>query len=543
MKIFPALTTAAIIGLALTACGKGETKTDKTGAAYITGSVFTGPVSNAAVYLKDLNGNTLAGPAYTSESGWYTLQLDKALPKSGYIIESSGGTYHDVATGSSTNAGTLAAYVEISGPIPSQIHLTPGSTIITHLIGKHGINPETAKNYFEQAFGYLPELSVAPVSAAIPPPGHAQDYQLLAGVRAAAFSQLTHDLAVAPGDQYKLLAALAEDLSDGILDGTTINGSIDITSAVTLPGDIQNRFVLAMTNFHAGPSNNSGLPADKLGMLPFPKKASNSLYLVEYASSETGSIEGKTAFKLKITDKATELPAPGMTLSLMPVMRMASGMTHASPHAGCQENPATPGEYECTVYYLMPSVMSHGKSMGYWRLKIIINGNDNDPVIFTPKVGMTMGDIVKARLKGQAGSDMITLSMTGASESRNYYLFKDGLQKIENGHALTLFIAAQENMMNYPAMQEGLILNPGTSHGLTVASVSVEISSDGGGHWITASNIGSGLWQAQGITGMAAGERHELYIRLSINGEQKTTNGLAPSADNSHAILALTPQS
>ncbi len=45
----------------------------------------------------------------------------------------------------------------------------------------------------------------------------------------------------------------------------------------------------------------------------------------------------------------------------MPMMYMLSGHEHSSPHTGCSE--VGDGDYQCTVYYLMPSEMM-GTPMG-----------------------------------------------------------------------------------------------------------------------------------------------------------------------------------
>ncbi len=539
--------TLSVIPLAgfLTACGSSSND-EGTDTTTVTGSVTAAPVDGASVVARDTAGNILAGPVSTAADGTYTLRIAKASLASDLLLVSSGGTYTDEATGLNATAGTLAAHIA-GGSLSAagQAHMTPASTIVHDLLHTHGMSLTAAQSAFASAFGFDAETSLAPVDATNPPVG-ASDARLLAGLRAAAFSQLTMDLGLTTAEQFDLLPALAEDLADGSLDGVGANGAVTVAGSTLLPADIQNRFAQAMLGFHASTHNDTGLSNDRIGAVPFAKLALSDRYKVEYLPGMMGTMAGKTAFKLRISNLADDTAATGLDLSLMPMMYMASGMKHSSPIGGCSES-ATAGEYDCTVYYLMASAMSNGMSMGYWQLKVTIGGMTGESVTFSPAVMMAMGDTAKVILKGQTGSDMIAgMAMDGGMampENRSYYLFKDGLSGMTGNHTLTLFVAAKESMMSYKAVSAGTLLNSGdAAYELTVASMTVEISTDGS-TWIEASNSGNGLWTATAIEGLTDGTASNVYARLTINGEQKTTTGATPAGDgsNDYGTFILTP--
>lgn len=502
----------------------------------VTGSVVAAPVNAASVVARDTAGNTVAGPVTTAADGTYSLQIPNASLASALVLESSGGTFDDEATGMNKDAGILAAHLA-GGSLTAgaQVHMTPATTIVRDMVATHAMTLSDAQAAFEAAFGFAADTSEAPADATNPAAG-ASNAQLLAGLRAAAFSQLTMDLGLMATEQFDLLPALAEDLADGSLDGQA-NGSSLTVSGITLPADMQNRFGQAMVNFRNG-NDATGLGNDKIGTLPFAKLALSSTYKVEYIPNPMmGAMEGKTMFTLKISDKDTGTAATGLSVSLMPMMHMAT-MDHASPVDGCSETAA--GEYACTVYYLMGSSMSGGMSMGYWQLKVMIGGMMGESVTFSPSVMMAMGDTAKATLKGQSGDQIAGMMM---SENRSYYLFKEALTGMTNNHTLSLFVAARESMMSFPAVSVGTVLNSGDAmYELTVASMAVEVSTDGT-NWSAATDNGTGHWSVSGISGLTNGAEGNVYVRLTVNGEQKTTTGAAPAGDgsNDYATFTVTP--
>ena len=257
------------------------------------------------------------------------------------------------------------------------------------------------------------------------------------------------------------------------------------------------------------------------------EKASAS-YCVEYiAGGAMGEQVGKNTFTLHVNNKADGSAATGLTLGLAPVMRMVSGMIHSTPDEDCVESMSIAGDYVCTVYYVMASEMGDVK-MGDWELAVNIG---SESVSFEPMVMMAMGDTSVAQLKGV--NDMISGMM--ADENRTYYLFKDGMASTDS---FALFIAARESMMSFPPVYPDQAFNAATTYELNVTGVGVEISSDGGTTWLTATNEGNGHWRVTGL-GLTAGVANTLQVRLTVNGEIKTTDGNASGQD--YQTFTVTP--
>ena len=523
------------LSLLLAACGSsggGDNGAAVNGAA-VSGVVFAAPVSGASVEVQDTGGNTVAGPVTSGSDGRYSLRIPAAHRNSALVIMATGGNFGDEATGQSATAGTLSTYLpagSLSGGSASR-SVTPGTTIVRDMVMMHGMTFSAAQSAFESAFGYVADPSVQPVDVTDSANATAAAARRLAGLRAAAFSQLAMDLRLNASEQFDLLSALADDLADGSLDGEANGGTLTVGS-VAIPADIRNRFTLALHTFHDGGNDHSGLENDELGVPPFAKLALSKSYRVEYiAGGMMGEQVGENTFTLRISADGT--PASKLMVSLMPMMHMA-GMMHATPNEGCSESATTAGDYTCTIYYLMASEMN-GMSMGYWQVKAMIGGMIGgmmgESVSFFPTVMMAMGDTALAKLKGV--SDEIP-DMMGMAESRTYYLFNDGA----DADSLSLFIAARESMMSFPALYVGQTFNSGTADELSVTSVDVEVSSDDGASWTAASDDGNGHWSISGL-GLTAGQANALRVRLTVNREIKTSNGTDTGTD--YATFTVSP--
>jgi len=279
--------------------------------------------------------------------------------------------------------------------------------------------------------------------------------------------------------------------------------------------------------------NHTGLTTAEIGALPFGKVVRTTTYKVKYIPGMMPAVQGKSSFQIKVVNLSDGMPTTGLTLKLMPMMHMAT-MKHAAPVDVVTES-ATPGTYNCTVYYLMAS----GPGVGFWELKVMIgNGmmgmGTGEAATFYPAVGMPMGpNTVRVTLKGQ--NDIIS-SMT-STEKRTYYLFRDGLAT-NSTTTLDLFIAAKESMMSYPAVSVGTVLSSPTG---TVTSMTVEASSDGGANWITATDNTKGHWSIPGLSGLVSGATSTIFVKLNVNGEAKTTDGNALSGTNDYATFIVTP--
>jgi hypothetical protein len=380
-----------------------------------------------------------------------------------------------------------------------------------------------AEAAFVNAFGYTPDNTGKP---ALADTISATDSQRLAGLRAAAFSKLANVLNIPAAKQHELLQALADDLSDGTLDGYK-NGNIPVTTAsgTSIPADVCSKFGTALLDYNTSLGANK-ITSDKIGTLPFAKKALTTSYIVEYIPGMMAATAGKSTFKIKLSN-SNGTPATGKSITLMPKMFMPT-MSHSAPVDTVVES-STPGTYDCSVYYLMAS----GPGMGYWELKVMV---DMESASFYPPVGMSMGTTSRATLKGV--TDVIGSMMGMGTSPRSYYLFNDG-SIFGMSSTFKLFIAAGDDtmMMNFPSVSIGSTLHDAMNAAWTVASMTVEASTDSGATWSNMTDNGGGHWSVSGLTGLAAGGT--VKIREIINSEQKTTDGLAVSGTNGSATFTI----
>jgi hypothetical protein len=444
-------------------------------------------------------------------------------------LESDGGTFIDEASAERTAAGKMGVYLKGAGlQTGLSVNITPTSTIIHDLVVNYGLTHEDATIVFDSAFGYAEELSVTPKNA--PLSGADTDtLSRLAYIRAAAFSQLTKDLGLAPDKQFDLLSAIARDMADGILDGKRDNAPVTV-NAIRLD-DIQCKYAIALAAVRNDTiTNKTCLNAAQIGCLPFGKTVITSTYKIEYIPGMIAAAIGKTSFKFKVALKSDGSPATGLNIALMPVMYMAT-KNHSTPFEPVIEDSSSPGTYKCIIYYLMAS----GPGMGYWELKTAIgSGMSGEIAIFYPEVGMAMGTAtVRATLKGQLDS----IPGSPSAVQRTYFLFNDG---ITGSSTFNLFLAARETMMSHPAVSTGTVLHDVLNRTWTVDPITVSASTDKT-TWVDVTDNGGGHWMASGLTDLLAGVTDTIFVKLTVNGEQKTTDGMAPGASNGFAQFTVTP--
>jgi len=518
------------VGLALcllaSACGGGGGgggggSSPPTSTTRITGSVYAGPVEGASVVAKDGAGRTVAGPVTTAAGGSYALDVPTPALAGELTFEASGGTFADEATGVATAGGRLSALAPAGSlGAGATVHLTPASTLLEDLVTRHGRTRTQAGTDLGAVFGFVPDHRVQPANAStgtLP--------SRLAGLRAAAFSQLTRDLGLGAGAQFALLAALAEDLADGVLDG--IDGTTTVTvGGAPLPEDVQNRFAQALTGFLGCAYDHTGLNAGQIGFPPFAKVALTPTYRVEYVPVDPGAALGETPFRLRITDRATGGAVAGLGVALAPEMHMASSQNHGTPVGEVADN--ADGTYDGTVYYSMAG----GAPYGYWSLTVGVDaGGGAARATFYPAVGSPSYAI----LSGQGDLDE-------GGARRAYYLFDAGL--VEENPALgtygfSLFVAAREDLWSFPPLTVGAVLHDETGTAWTVSSVGVEVSLDGI-DWISAVPSTRGRWSVSGLTGIDPNsDQLTFYVRLAVNGEVKTTDGQPLAGDGANGFAEL----
>ncbi|PKN11288.1 MAG: hypothetical protein CVU69_13205 [Deltaproteobacteria bacterium HGW-Deltaproteobacteria-4] len=504
MKSVKTLLFAALLTSLALLQGCGSSSDDNSVATTtISGSVVAAPVAGASVLVKDSAGATVAGPVTSLDNGTYTINIPTNALSSELHFEATGGTFTDEATGNVRVPATKLATCIAGGTLTTTpvVHIDPASTIIQGLVS-NGTPLNKAKNAFNMAFGFIPEPSIAPNTA-----DATNLHQRLAALRAAAFSQLTQDLGLAPEKQFSLLLALSKDLADGTLDGNDASGSVNIDTTTPLPGNTKAQFTTALESMRT--RDFSDVTSVQLGRVT----AYTHNYKVEVVNPDgiNSAKLGKTSFTLKLTNRSDDTPAIGQNIKLIPYMHMAS-KDHSSPADAVTDN--GDGTYSCTIYYLMMTMMA---TQEYWELQVKIN--DTETVTFFPNVGMAMGTSL-VKLYGTSADMVANKDMPPAK--RTYLLFKDSVNVATN--TFSLFLATRDDamMMKFPAVSGDSTLtdSTGTTWNVVPATSSVQISTDnvsyfnatdnGGGHW-SATN--PGLTLTPGAT---------VYVKVTINGEVKT---------------------
>jgi len=259
-----------------------------------------------------------------------------------------------------------------------------------------------------------------------------------------------------------------------------------------------------------------------------------STYLVEYIPGMMPAAEGKTEFTLRIVKRSDGSLVSGLTstsLSITPTMYMSSGDSHSSAKDSIVNN--GDGTYSCAVYYLMATKMM-GVIAGHWELKVNIG---SEATIFYPYVDMAMTtNTALKKLKGQ--SDIIS-SMTG-TEKRQYYLFKDDVATGATS-TFSLFIAAKESLTSYPAISAGTVLTGTTGTWLVSAATTSLSASTDLVTWLPGVDMGGGHWAISGLSGLSTSVTGTVYVSFSVNGEQKTTDGMVSAGTNTYATFTVTP--
>jgi len=524
LKTLSQVVAATVATSFLVGCGGGSSSSSGSASSdttEVSGSVFASYVAGAELVVTD-GVNKIAGPVITDGKGNFKITLGNEQLKNNLFFVATGGSYTDEATGTEgVNSERLAVYAAANtlGGNPA-ISATPSSSLIERLIVEYGLTEEAAKAAFEAAFGYQPDTAVTPVDATQDSTGASEEAKL-AGIRAAAFSQLLNNLGLDAGDHKALLDALAEDLANGVADGQGTSGAVQLKGA-SLHADIANKISTALFDFASdSDKNKTGLNTGKVGQIKFNNTAISENYTYTLTPPEMGASEGKTTFKLTVTD--SNGPVVGETPMMMPMMYMASGHMHSTPSTGCSMTDAS-GVAECTVYFLMPSVMGNGDVMGNWDLMFSVGMGDNaESVHFFPKVMMAMGDdTVKLKLEGGAGDLDHVQDMMGNDAGRKYYIFKEAVTGTAGNHTVQFFVATQDNMMSFPALNDD-----GTASGdLAGAVVSVYAEN------LAATSKGDGIWEIANVGNLVDGQQVGLELKLAVNGEGKSvaTFNLTPKS-------------
>jgi hypothetical protein len=197
---------ALAVATILVACGGGGTPTTT-----ISGSAVKGPVDGATVTVKDANGNVL-GTTTTNSTGGYTINVNHS---GDVVVEVSGGTYTDEATGAKTTlASPLKVVLAASGGNVTGM-VTPLTTMAFNSATSGGAKPSSA-NFKKMATALATQFKLTGVDLATTLPavtGSPNDY----GKVLAAVSQYLKD------NSKSLGSLVGAALSDA--DWTAFSGS------------------------------------------------------------------------------------------------------------------------------------------------------------------------------------------------------------------------------------------------------------------------------------------------------------------------------
>lgn len=250
-------------------------------------------------------------------------------------------------------------------------------------------------------------------------------------------------------------------------------------------------------------------------------QSSGSTYLVEYVPGSSPATEGKTSFQLKVRKSADGSPATGLSLKLTPTMHMST-KNHGTPVDIVTES-GTAGTYDCTVYYLMADHSSMGMLMGYWELDVQVG---TETATFYPTVSAQMmgGDTPKTSMK----------SMTDVTSNKVYYLFNDGMVS-HLSPTFRLYISRAEN--NPPTVFSAIsaVSSPtGTVNPVVHVSTDTLFDLTSTGVTGTASDDGNGHYSIPGLTSLQSAGTYTVYVRLTVDGEVKTADGLVTNASGTN---------
>ncbi len=532
------------LGFVLALGGCKSESADPASLTTITGSATASSLDGATITAYDASGTAVSTNSTTS-NGTFSVDILTSALSSNMYIKASGGNYSDEATGATTPLGSegMSIFVKANSlsATSTVVNITPSTTILavaTENWASHhstvtdlGTAYDAAATAFDNAFNYTPDMTVTPLVASSDQSASTNTAAKVAGMKVAGFSQLTTDVTGSSSTQAEMLKALGQDLSDGSLDGMSGTTALYVNGS-SLPKDMAKRFGDALVTFTGSTKNLSGQTYAGMGDLPFFYTAYTSSYKVVYVPGSMSPMQGKSMFSLTITDLNGNALTTTPTVSLASTMGMPT-KTHSTPIKGCTQSTTT--TWSCTLYYLMASKMSSG-NMGYWTLKPSITvGTTTETATFYPSVAMAMTDTERVSLKGVA--DTMT-NMMGATVKRPYYLFKDTVTGSSN--TFKVFVSAQASMMSFPAVTTSTTLNSGKSYQLAVSTIVLEASSDAT-TWVTMTNDGSGIFSTTSFS-LTAGTQTTLYVRATINGEQKSTDGATASGTNAYGTFKVTPK-
>ncbi|MBF0281931.1 MAG: hypothetical protein HQM07_05135 [Zetaproteobacteria bacterium] len=564
------LVTAALLG----ACNSGGSTTAASTTTTVVGMAVAAPVTGSVVVKSNgkvvANGNVSAGA------------FNVSLPNvnlSGELLFEVTGTYTDEVSSQSVTLDAANALLlrtqsnQFTAGSTATAAITPDHTVVARLV-EGGMTLAAATTAFQNTFGYAPDATVLPFDVTKAMPAGVTTAQQDASFRVGMFSQLAADLGLTTAtDIADLPAKLALDLADGTADGkvsaansVTFTGGADL-SLLLAQKPLANRAVMAIGNFSgnavanvaavAAPSGSGALPPivadasgtertvtlsdastvnvkiDSINKAPFPVKI----------MMNSGFSVAKTTHQITLTDannQPIDITAQGARVSaitIVPWMYMNNGMGHPTEIGSLDTTKAVNGVYSIDVFYRMASGMN-GVPMGQWQLDVQLTDTTSmgAPAVvdayFYPNVMMVMnGDLLVA-----TGSNLNDQwSKMGVAAPRAY---KTWLQSVttnpQGGHDLSIFVATQDMVMMkmaFPAVDAGLVLHNETNAQKTIASVALQLSTDGGVSWQLMMAQGNGIYSITGLTGLTSGQPATIDVKLDVD-LGAGANPMSPASGN-----------
>lgn len=235
-------------------------------------------------------------------------------------------------------------------------------------------------------------------------------------------------------------------------------------------------------------------------------------------------------------------PATGLasSISLKPMMDMGM-MAHGSPvPIDAVSESATPGTYDCTLYFPMASVDASNNPAGQWTLDVGVDSVSAGVLDLT--VGLAEGTSTTHVMLKNASD---TFMSQGSAKMRSYPLFADSIEPAGNGDfTFKVFVATiQEGAMVWPPVTVGLELvdKTGENVQLKIQTLDLQASTDGT-TWTpmtcdAASRCGAAL------SGLSASVEGKVFVKMAVNGKDYTTDGDAadPGKSNGFASFTVTP--
>jgi len=223
-----------VIGTQLLACGGGGSDTVvSTGSttSQLSGSVGDGPIVGGTVTVKDKNGKIIA-TAPSDASANYSVSIEISSDKYPLIIEATGGT--DLVTGRAPDFMLSSIlFQQDAGGGQTTLNINPFTTLIYQTAaimpgGASEQNVNRARQYIFNAagFGLDPKIIADPATTPI----NAANIAMIvkSSEALAEMFRRTHEIIRARDSSVNIedvIAALAADLSDGVIDGQGAAGT------------------------------------------------------------------------------------------------------------------------------------------------------------------------------------------------------------------------------------------------------------------------------------------------------------------------------